>query len=160
MFAEVRTADFLETVTLVVNTSAYDAGDLLSDRIEIADVVRKTNESLILQTITVIDKADQKAAFNLVFLDGDISLGTINGAPNISDANVLSYVIGHAPVAAADYLDLGGVSVATVRNVGLFLQTAIGSKTLYVAAVTTGTPTYGAAGDLVLKLGFLYTEAY
>jgi hypothetical protein len=45
------------------------------------------------------------------------------------------------------------VSVATLTKVGLLCKAA-GSANLYMAAMTSGTPTY-ATGDLQIRLGFL-----
>jgi hypothetical protein len=54
----------------------------------------------------------------------------------------------------ADYVDLGGASVATKSNLNLMMRAPGDSTNLALAAViTTGTPTFGAT-DLVIKLGF------
>lgn len=161
MFVDIRTADKVIDVTLTVDTGgAYSAGEVVCDTAEIAGVLTSRSGRAILQSLTVIDKSDQKAALSLIFLKSNVSLGTKNDTPNVSDSNAGSAVIGVVPVAAADYVDLGGVAAATVRNIGLILQPDHPDTGLYVSAITSGTPTYGAASDLSLKLGFLRTEGY
>lgn len=142
------------TVTpTVLNADAYDAGDVVFDRTAIVGAVRDVGGQAVLQSIVVADKDDQKAQLRLVFLNDDVTLGTADAAPSISDANSLK-VLGTVEVAAADYIDLGGASVATIRNIGLLLEADAASPTIYVAAFTSGTPTY-TTGGLQLKLGFL-----
>lgn len=161
MYVDIRTGDKIVDVALAVDISgAYAAGDVVCDTAEIANAVTSYAGRAVLQSLTLADKADQKAAMTLVFLKSNTSLGTKNSAGNISDANAASEVIGHVAVAAADYLDLGGASVACVKNIGLLLHPTDGTSSLYVSAITSGSPTYGATTDLTLKLGFLRTEGY
>lgn len=141
--------------TFVVDTSAYASGDLISDVVEISGVFRSVDAPVELISVDLLDKADQKAVLWMVFQDIATSLGTINGAPNISDANLLTSFIGHVPIIAADYVDYGGASVASLRNVGLPLIGGGVSTSLWAGIInSTGTPTYGAAGDLVARLTF------
>lgn len=141
-------------ITLSLDTSAYDAGDVLADTQTITNAVRVTGGRAILQSVTVIDEDDQGVALDLYFMSTSRSLGTENSAPNISDANARD-ILGFVAVASGDYKDLGGVRIATVRNIGLLLEAAGGSRDLYVGATTGGTPTYTASG-LKLRLGFTW----
>lgn len=141
-------------VTLSLDTSAYASGDLLADTQSFTGV-RVSGGRAILQSVTVIDEDDQGAAFTVFFLSGNNSFGTENSAPSISDANARD-VLGWVDVSTADYKDLGGVRVASVKGIGLLLEAAGGSTSLYLAVVNgTGTPTYTASG-VKLKLGLLW----
>lgn len=144
------------TVTFVVDTNVYASGDLISDLVEIANAVDAAGGSVVLDSLTLFDKADQAAAaYTLVFASASTSLGTINSAPNISDANALASKLKLVPVAAADWVDMGGVKVATIRNIGLRLHAASGQTSLWSGVVNgAGTPTFGAAGDLVAHMTF------
>lgn len=145
----------VKDVTFVVDTSAYASGDLISDVVEISGVFRSLDGVAELVSVSLLDKADQKVALFLAFQDIATSLGTINGAPNISDANLLTSFISQVPIAATDYVDYGGASVATLRNVGLPLLGGGVSTSLWCGIInSTGTPTYGAAGDLVARMAF------
>jgi hypothetical protein len=108
---------------------------------------------LILKSITVLDKADQKVALWFVFLNASTSMGTENSAPNISDTNAEN-ILAVVPIATTDYVDIGTSAMAT-KECSVSLKLASGTTSLFVAIVnSTGTPTY-AASDLVVKFGFL-----
>lgn len=140
-------------VTLSVDTSAYGSGDLIADTQVVTGAMRLPGGTALLHSISVLDEDDQGVAFSVVFLQNSTSLGTENGAPNISDANLRSNVLCVVPVAAADYTDFGGAKVATVGNLNRLLKAASGSKDIYVAVInSTGTPTYTASG-LKLRIG-------
>lgn len=137
--------DTVVDVTFTLDTSAYASGEVLSDVIAIPRAALSPGGSVVLDSLTIIDEDDQKQPLTAVFLDTNNSLGTKNSTPNISDANARK-VLGHVPVVANDYLDLGGVSIACVRNLGLVLKCDPGSTTLYLALLSGGTGTYTANG--------------
>lgn len=151
----VGASDIVVTVTPTVDTSAYSSGDLLFDSAEVANAVRANGGTCILQSVTIEDKADQGVAFTLVIANAATDFGTANSAPDPDDTES-GTVIGWVPIATSDYIDLGANKVACVRNLGLLLKAGASTTSLYIAGVNgTGTPTYGAAGDLVIQLGFL-----
>lgn len=148
--------DIVVTVTPTLDIAgAYAGGDLLFDSAEVANAVRENGYAAILESVTVLDKADQGVAFTLLIANANTDFGTPNSAPNPDDTEAET-VIGWVPIATADYVDLGDSKVACVRNIGLMLQAGAATTSLWIAAINgTGTPTYGAATDLVIKLGFL-----
>lgn len=138
------------TLTLSLDTNIYASGDVLAATQEVPGwAAANASAQNFLQSLVLIDADDQKAAMDLVFFASNVSLGTENAACSIGDTDALQ-CIGTVPIETTDYLDLGGVAVATVRNIGLSLLTS----TLYVAARSRGTPTHSASG-LTLKLSFL-----
>lgn len=143
-------------VTLSLDTSAYAAGDVVADTQAIANALRVNDGTGVLQSITVIDQDDQKAALNIFFMSGNVSLGTENSAPSISDTDALQILGPPIQIAAADYFDLGGVSVAGKDAIGKIVKAAAGIRTLYVAVMAgaAATPTYTAAG-VKLRIGIL-----
>lgn len=141
------------TVTLSLDTSAYATGDVLAATQEIADVVPSVGDATALHSLVILDKDDQGQGLDIVFLDANVPLGTENAAPSITDANA-AHVLGIVSVAAADFVDLGGCRVATLSGIGLVLQPAADSRSVYVAAISRGTGTYTAAG-IDLRLGFI-----
>lgn len=149
----VGASDIIVTVTPTLDTSAYTSGDLLFDSTEIANAVRANGGCAILQSITIVDKDDQRAGLTLLFADAATDFGTPNSAPDPDDGETAT-VLGHVAIVAGDYVDLGGASVACVRGLGLLLKAGAATTSLYVAAMTGGTPTHTASG-LALKLGFL-----
>lgn len=150
----VSAPDIVVTVTPTMDTSAYASGDLLFDSTEVVNAVRANGGYAILESLTIIDKSDQKMAFTLLFANAATDFGTLNSAPNPDDTGAAT-VIGHVPVSIGDYIDLGGASVACVRNIGLLLKAGAATTSIYVAGINgTGAPTYGAS-DLVLQIGLL-----
>lgn len=139
-------------VTLSLDTSAYGAGELLADTQEVANAMRVAAGTGGIHSIVLNDKDDQGAELYLVFLSGNVSLGTENQAPSITDANADS-ILGIVPVYTSDWVDLGGCRIATLTNVGLVVKAVTGSTSIYIAAVNgAGTPTYTAAG-ITMRLG-------
>lgn len=142
------------SLTFSLDTSAYASGDVLADTQELASALRVADGTGILQSIVLNDKSDQGVAMNIVFLSANRALGTENGAPSISDADA-DDVLGIIPIAAADWVDLGGCRVATLRNIGLPIKAASGTTSLYVGLVnSTGTPTFAASG-ITARIGIL-----
>ncbi len=140
--------------TLSLDTSAYASGDLLADSQSIASAMRATDKTAVLQSLTLNDKDDQGVAMTLYFLSANVSMGTENAAPSISDANA-DNILGYVDIAASDWKDIGGTRIASVRSIGLLLKPVSGGTNIYIAAVNgTGTPTFTAAG-ITGKLGLL-----
>jgi hypothetical protein len=133
-------------VTFSLNTSAYTASDLLAETQQIDGFFRVADGTGIIQSITLYDQDDQGVPMTIYFLDANVSMGTENSAPSISDANALN-ILGWVDVLTGDWKDIGGVRVASIRNVGLPVKAASGTDDLYIAIVNgTGTPTFTASG--------------
>jgi len=140
-------------ITPVLSTSAYADNDVLFVPIAVSTYARAYETgfpALKLVSIAVLDEADQAQAMDLVFTAGTVTLGTLNDAVNISDADARK-VLGIVTIATADYVDLVNSQVATKRDVNLILQP---NDTLYLSGIVgSGTPTY-AASSLRIRLGF------
>lgn len=133
-------------VTFTLDTSAYHANDVLADTQEVPYAVRHDGARGVLQSIVLRDKDDQTAAgMSVVFFRANVSLGTENSAPSISDANA-DNIIGIVAIASGDWVDLGGVKVATKSNINLPVRAASGTASIYVALICAGTPTQTASG--------------
>lgn len=145
----------LADVALTTDTSAYASGDVVADRQVISNATRAKNAPALLQSLMLIDKADQGAALEVLFFSDDVALGTENAAPSISDANALTF-LGRVSIATTDYQDLGGAKVAHKTGLSLLMSPKTDTRDIYVAVLNgSGTPTY-AADSLVLRLGFLW----
>jgi hypothetical protein len=140
-------------VTLSLDTAAYAAGDLMADTQAVTNAMRVNNGTGVLQSIQVLDEDDQGAAFDIVLLSANNSLGTENAAPSVSDANARD-ILGFMSIAAGDYIDLGGCRIASKMGIGLVVKPAAGTRDLYLATITRGAPTHTASG-VRLRLGFL-----
>lgn len=146
----VTTNDEVFTIVPTLDTSAYAVGDTLFNATEINDVALATGKPVTLVSLCATGADDQKTGIAMFFFDRSVTFGTINAAPSISDADA-AFFVGRVDIVVADWVDLGGVAVANpVFNPILMKPNA---TDLYVAAITTGTPTHTASG-LSIKLGF------
>lgn len=141
--------------SITVSTSAYSANDVVGGKITVPNAMRVSGGTGILQSLCIIDKANQKAALEILIFDSDPSSGTYtdNGAFtwNATDGAKL---IRRISVAASDYATFGTAAIADISPGGKVLK-ATGSKNLYAVIVTTGTPTYAATTDLAVRWGIL-----
>lgn len=142
--------DVIKSVTPVCDTNAYTAGDVLfgSTAIAITAAADAGPVKGRVASVSVLDKDDQTAAgMDLYFLRSNVALGTVNSAPNISDANA-EEIVGRVRLSAGDFTDLGGCKWASLDNLNVPFQLTSGA-TLYVSAITAGAPTQSAAGIVV-----------
>jgi hypothetical protein len=137
-------------VTPVLDTNAYADNDVLFVPIALPTYrpVNGNGPARKLVSVVVIDQADQAQDIDLVFTDGSVTLGTINGAVNISDADALK-ICGVVSMLIADYSDTINSQIATKRGIDLVMQ----NPTHIAGILRSGTPTY-AASSLRIKLGF------
>ena len=142
----------VKDVTLVLDTNIYADGDVLAIPQEVTYVFPEVGGKRVLESIVVLDEDDQNIAMDIIFMNATGTLGTINLAVSISDADARK-IIGAVNIATTDYFDLINSRLGVKRGLGLVLQGSA-SDSLWVAAVTRGgTPTHTASG-IKLKLGF------
>ena len=137
----------LITVIPTVQTGTTDAdGDLLFDAVEIPNAVAIDGGSSILQSVSVFHKADENVVFDLVFFQVTQDLGsagaalTWGGSSETTNADN-AVLLGH--VSISDWCDLVDVQIATKTNIGLVLQAASGTRSIYCAGICRG----AASGD-------------
>lgn len=142
-------------VVLTLDTSIYASGDVLSDTAVIHNALDEVEGTGIIHSVTLLDKADQAGALDLVFFRTNVSLGTKNAAVSISDTNA-DEIVGVVEIAASDYVDLVNSQIVTKSNLGIGFQgdPTSGIK-LYVAAISRDTKTYASANDITLKITIL-----
>lgn len=152
---EVSTPADVISVTPVVEATALDAGDVVCDSTTITNAVRVSGGQAVLQSLTVIDKADQGAALDVYIMDTTgLTFGTLDAAPSISDTDA-EKILAVIPIASGDWKDVGGAKVANLSGLSRVVEAASG-RNLAFAVTTSGTPTYGAATALVFRFGFLW----
>lgn len=148
---EVTNNVVLVNVSLTVTTTAHANGDILADLQPIANALRVTNGTAEVMSVSLIDYDDQGTALDLVFSSANVSLGTENSPPTITDLDATS-LLSFVPIVAGDYRDLGVNRIATVRNVGLVVAAEAGTTTLYIGAIVRGAATY-AGGVIDVRIG-------
>ncbi len=144
-------AKYVDVTLSTLETAALADGDIMCVTTEVTGAFTNNDGTGVIQSIHVLDEADQGVAFDLVFFSANTSLGTANAAPSISDADART-ILGRVRVNAADYIDLGGSRTATLTGVGLGVKSGSGVDDMWVSAISRGAPTYAAATDLKLRI--------
>lgn len=142
------------TFTLTVDATAVASGEVVAATQALAGVFRVNDGTALLSDLVLVDEADLKQPLRIVFMDANVSMGTVNNAPAITDGDAAN-ILGYIDIATADYVDLGGVSIAHIKQQPVLLKAVSGATSVYVAAVNVGAGavTYGSATALKLRLG-------
>lgn len=142
------------SVTPVIDTNIYAAGDAVGGVQTLTNAVRVSGGVGVLDTLSIIDADNEKANLTILFFESNPAAATVaNNAAFVWSTDLAKY-IGKINVVTADYESINSKAVATLRGLGLRLK-ASGSRNLYaVVVLTSGTPTYSAAGDLTFRYGF------
>lgn len=142
----------VDRVKPTMATGLLTAGDAASNGFSVE--VARSGRGGVIETITVIDLAEQSAALELLIFDYNVAFVAADAAVAFTDAEVADHLLGIIEIATTDYtVELGGAGVqsfATLRNVGFYFDLPSGVHTLYCQLRATGTPTYGAADALRL----------
>ena len=151
----------LITVIPTVQTGTTDAdGDLLFDALEIPNAVAVNGGSCILQSVSVFHKADENVTFDLVFFQVTQDLGaagaalTWGGSSETTNADN-AVLLGH--VSVSDWCDLVDVQIATKSNIGLVLQAASGTKSIFCAGIcrSAATGDHDATTNIDIRFGIV-----
>lgn len=153
------------SVTPTVTATAYEAKDAVGTAQALVNAVRTSGGKSVLQSIFIIDRANQKAPLNILIFDSNPSdAGTTitdEGEPTLAAADI-SKAIRCVSITAADYVtvDHAGtdVALADITAISKMVKAASGT-TLYALPVvaTGGAPTY-TANCLTFRYGFLYAS--
>jgi hypothetical protein len=138
-------------VTPTITAGAYAANDAVGGKLEFNGV---PSENGLLHSITLIDKANEKAAMVLVLYDDDFTADADNAAYSV-EAGDIDNIVGVVEIAAADYITVGSIAVATVRGLSLPIKNNKDEGKTFAQLMTTGTPTYTSTTDLIIKAGIL-----
>ena len=138
-------------ITPVLEAAILADNDVFFVPIEIPQVFEK-GLARVLDSIVVLDGDDQATEFDLIFFNADATLGTLNAAVSISDADAAK-VIGAVSLLTTDSIDLINSTLFVKRNIGMVMKGATAS--LWVGGVVrSGTPDYTVSG-MTIKLGFV-----
>jgi hypothetical protein len=131
--------------TLSLNTSIMATGEVLAETQAIDAAFRVTGGTGTIIGISVLDEDDQGQSFTFYFHNANVSMGTENSNPSITDANART-LISRARILTSDYDDLGGSKYAYIECM-CPVKAISGTDDLAVSAVlNSGTPTYTASG--------------
>lgn len=139
-------------LTPTIDTVLYTAGDNVGGKLTLSDAKSEGGLGVKARSLTVIDLDSQDAPLEVVFFDRDPTNATLTNNAAQALGSDAEHVVGQVSVAAGDYVDEGGASVASIKNIDLILDTNQGTD-LYAAVKTTGSPTYTGADKLIFKFG-------
>lgn len=140
------------TVTPTVQISgAYTAGYSVGAVQSIAPASIAAGLGVKLDSITVTDAANQKAAITVLFFAKTPPTATVTDNVAFAWGSDLPLCIGKVDIAAADYETFNSKAIACKTDINLDMVPA--GTTLFAVLVTTGTPTYVAATGLTLTFG-------
>jgi hypothetical protein len=145
----------ITSTPVVLNNDAYDANDVIVDSTVLTHVLFSAHGGPFkLEQIEYWDSNDQAAAaLTFVFLSANVTYGTKDSAPSISDSDALN-LVGQYVAASANILDHGGIKYG-LWNPNIIVQCSpvAGVQSLYYAIASAGTPTY-LTGCLQLRFTF------
>lgn len=146
------------TPTVTVSTTpAYAAGDSVGGKLTLTSAVRVSGGIALLQSVVILDRANQKPAGTLLIFDSDPSAATItDNAAFVYSTDDLK-VVAAIPVATTDYITINSKAIANIRNIGALVKAASGT-TLYAAFVLTSTPTFAATTNVQIELGLIHVN--
>ena len=135
-----------------ITAGAYSDGDVLGGEMTMSGLPYKR---FFLQSLTVIDDAQQNAGLRVVFYDNNPTTPADNAAYSLAAGDV-DNVLYAVDIASGDYKTVGSLySIATISNLALpVIITSADTTWLRVVAYINGsTPTYTATSDIVFKVG-------
>lgn len=141
--------------TPTVDTNVLAAGDIFSDTAILNNVAPANDVPFVLRHVQAIEKQDNAFGFDIWLLSAATSLGTLNAAPSLSDANGEN-LQDWVSLYSAEWRDLGGFK-RWGKSVNIPLVPASGTRNLYCALVVNeNAPTLAASS---LKLRFWFQSA-
>ena len=148
--------------TPTIDTGAYASGDQLGSLMTLEHALDGSSQTGVLMSVTIVDGDSQNAPIDVLFFNSQPSIvSTDNASLDISDNDMATKFLGAVSFGASDYKGLANNSYATLRTVGLFIQSSIkradnvtGAK-IFAILQSRGAPTYTGADKLTLKVGIL-----
>lgn len=154
---EIGTPCEVLTVTPTVSASPdYSAGDAVGGIQTLTSAARTSGGKVSLESLTVVDKANQKKAITVLFFDSNPAAATVTDNSAFAFSTDIAKLVGKVNVAAADYETVDSIGIACLKNIGLKMK-ASGSANLYAVVIAGEAINLATVGDLVFKYGFTQT---
>ncbi len=152
---EVGTPADVITVTPTVSASPdYSIGDAVGGKQTLTSAARVSGGKVVLQSLTLIDKANQKKALTVLFFDSDPTAATITDNSAFVFSTAISKYIGRVDIAATDYVTVDSIALVSLGAIGKAMK-ASGSANLFVAVVAVEALNLATTSDLIFGYGFL-----
>lgn len=139
--------------TPVLETGALAAHDVFSTAGEIAGFFPDVQSAVKLVSVIALDGDDQNAVFDLIFSNATITIGTLNGAINVSDADAAK-IVGYVVVASGDSNDTINSRLFAKNDINQIMKPSGLTTSVWLSLICrSGTPTYTVSG-MKLKIGY------
>lgn len=134
--------------------ASADANDIVAAVEEIKNFTRVPGGACKLKSLILLNKDDQAVDLVLYLFNENVSIGTEDANPSWEDADADALLARIAlPNASAVDLTNSLITFLTDLDFGdLILQSPAGSRSIWMAMTTAGTPTFTASG-VTLKFG-------
>lgn len=142
--------------TPTITAGAYSAGDAVGGKLTFANAARVSGGKGVINSITLVDDGNVKAALELWLYNQDFTANNDNATFDPSDADNEN-LVGVIPIYGTDYFSANDNACACLRGLGLEFQ-LVSTTSLYGQLKCVATPTYAAVGDLTIKLAIEYLD--
>src|SRR5260370_1433252 len=139
---------FITITPAVTASSAYTSGNNVGGLLTLTGAILQGGGAALLQSLTVTDKANQKAAMTLLLFDSNPGSGTYTDKVAMALATDLIKIAARVDIAAADYVTIDSKAIAQYSNLQRIVVALAGANTPFGALVTTSPPTYARVSDL------------
>lgn len=148
---------------VTATTDAETIGDnkVICQSIELPNAFYQKNGQAEITSIVVVDEINTKPAIDVLFSSSNSPITQDEGKAIGEDVDDLDVVFrdfqGHVSIAASDYTDLFDAAMATKSNIGLIVQAAADSNSLYMHIVNRsgGNWVATATTSMKVKVGFV-----
>lgn len=143
----------IKDTTAVSTTPAYGDGDAVGGKRTFANALSAVGTG-ILESIMLLDRANQKPGLEIYIFDADPTNATITDNTAFAFSTDDLKVLARISVSVADWVTHNGKATACIKGLGVALKSA--GTSLYAAVVLNGsTPTFAATTDFQMILSIL-----
>lgn len=148
----VLATDVISATPTVSTSPAYTSGDAVGGVQTLASFWRTSGGNSRLNSLTIVDKGNQKPNLTLLFFNANPSAATITDNSAFAFSTDISKCVGKYNVSSSDFETVDSKAVACLKNIGLDLE-GNSTTSCYVAVLTTSTPTFASTSDLIFYYG-------
>ena len=134
-------------------TDAYANGDVVFAPIEIPDIALGKGETVLLESVKIINNDDLAPPTDLIFLTEAVDIGAVNAAATLPTAGSAAY-LATVKFTAANYTDLGDIRVAEKKDLGEIIKPTDDSKSIWVAGIARAAATYTSEAGISIITTF------
>lgn len=144
------------TFSPAITPAAYAAGDQVGVAVELPNALDASGDTGTILSCVVLDKNAQAKGLSVLLFNSQPTVASAdNAAVNITDAEMAAKYLGRIVVEDADYSTTAASADATKIGIGLLVQAAAGTNSLWALVQMKSAATYASATDLVIKLGIV-----